>query len=457
MPAESDLQARLDELAATHHVPGATAGVLLDDRVVVCATGVSRLGSDVPVTPDSVGLIASVTKVWTATLVMQLVDAGLVDLDRPVTTYLEPAFRLADAEVARTVTVAQLLSHTGGFLGDSPEPPLRDDDAVRRTVEGYADLTQVHRPGTLFSYSNAGYNVLGRLVECVTGQTWDEALRTRLVEPLGLSRTATLPEEILVHPHLVGHEPKGPGTLDLRPVSTWLDPRGSGPCGGTLATSTGDLLAFAGMHLRDGLSRDGTRVLTPESARAMRTPRVVQPDPSMSPAWGWGWAIERSADPVVVEHGGNTCGQESQLVAVPEHGLALCVLTNGDVQGLLRDQLVAGLMEELVGVRRPSLPPPVPLDVDVEPFLGRYDRGSELSIDVVEADGGGLEARFATAGEIAELVPDFTSALTYAGGTTFLLTLPPMTERIAATFLREDGADGPASHLAIGLRVAPRH
>jgi hypothetical protein len=209
------------------------------------------------------------------------------------------------------------------------------------------------------------------------------------------------------------------------------------------------------MHLRDGLSADGHRVLTPESARAMREPRVVQPDPSMSPAWGWGWAIERVADPLVVEHGGNTCGQDSQLVVVPEHGLAMCVLTNGDVQGLLRDQLLSALMDELVGVRRPSLPSPAPLTVDVQPFLGGYDRGSDVRIDVVEADGG-LEARFTTSGEVAQQVPDFTSALTYAGGTTFLMTLPPMTEQIAATFLHEDGAAGPATHLAIGLRVAPR-
>ena len=455
MPDRQDLQSRLDELAVKHSVPGASLGVLVGDEMTVCATGVARLGSEVPVTPDSLFLIASITKVWTATLVLQLADEGLVALDLPIGDQIDPPLRLGDEEVARTVTVAQLLCHTGGFLGDATEPPGREDDAVRRTVEAYAELPQMHRPGSLFSYSNAGYTVLGRLVECATGLTWDEALRKRLLEPLGLTSTATLPEETLTHPHVVGHEPKLPDSLELQPVTTWLDPRGSGPCGGTLATSAGDLLGFARMHLADGLAPDGTRVLSAESARAMREPRVVQPDPSMSPAWGWGWAIEQVDGPRVVEHGGNTCGQESQLVVVPEHGVAVCVLTNGDVQGLLREALVGGLIEDLVGTKRPALPAPVSDAVDVEPFVGTYNRRSDLRIEVSRRDAG-LEARFVTSGEVAEKVPPFTSSLEYAGGSTFLLTLPPMTERIAATFLHEDDADGPATHLALGLRVAPR-
>jgi CubicO group peptidase (beta-lactamase class C family) len=455
MPDPATLRGRLDELAAKHGVPGVTAGVRLGDQTEVVATGVTRLGTEVPVTPDTVFLIASITKVWTATLVMQLADEGLVDVDAPVADCLDPPLRLADPKVADTVTVGQLLCHTGGFYGDATEPGFRGDDAVQRTVEGYGDLVQLHRPGTLFSYSNAGYNVLGRLVECVTSSTWDEAIEARLLEPLGLTDTATLPERIMTHPHVVGHEPAGPDSLTLRPVTSWLDPRGSGPCGGTLATSARDLLGFAALHLRDGLAPDGTRLLEPATAAAMREPRIVQPDPSMSPRWGWGWAVERVDAPRVVEHGGNTCGQESQLTVVPEHDLAVCVLTNGDAQGLLREQFVSGVLSDLVGISQPRLPEPVDDPVDVAPFVGAYRRSEEIQIEVTESDGG-PQAAFTTSGEIAERVPSFTSPLTYAGGTTFRMTLPPMTEPIAATFVHEDEATGPATHLAIGLRVAPR-
>lgn len=461
---EAEVQRRLDESRARHGVPGATVGILLGDESLVCASGVTRLPDGPAVTPGTRFLIASITKLWTATLVMQLVDEGEVDLDTPANHYLDPPLRLADPEMARTVTVRHLLSHTGGFFGDAPEPAGRGDDAVRKVLEGYADLKAIHRPGTMFSYSNAGYNVLGRLVECLTGMTWDEALSERLLRPLGLNATSTVPEEVMVHSFAVGHEPKVVGG-ELSPVTTWLDPRGSGPCGGTLSTTAADLLAFARMHIRDGETADGRRVLSAESARAMRRPQIAQPDPSMSPAWGIGWSIERLSDPLVVEHGGNTCGQHSVLVAVPERDLALCVLTNGDGQILLRDDLVGGLMRDLVGIDRPRVPD-IALDpeVDPAPFVGSFSGGEDLRVDVSVADGQ-LSATFVTAGDIADQMPSFTTPLAYAGGTTYVLTLPGMTVPTAVTFVREGGDDTrdgedtavmAATHLALGLRLAPR-
>ncbi|MEJ7629235.1 MAG: hypothetical protein WKF54_06540 [Nocardioidaceae bacterium] len=140
---------------------------------------------------------------------------------------------------------------------------------------------------------------------------------------------------------------------------------------------------------------------------------------------------------------------------MPEHDLAVCLLANGDVQGLLRDQFVSGVLDDMLGISRPSLPAPVTEPVDPSPFLGSYRRSEQISIDV-RASGDALVAAFVTSGEVATHIPSFTTPLTYAGGTTFLLTLPPMTERIAATFLYEDDDAGSASHLALGTRVAPR-
>lgn len=442
-----DLQERLDQLVTTHRVPGAVAGVLTGDELTVRAAGRTRLPGGPPVTPDTGFLIASITKVWTATLVMQLVDSGEVKLDEPVNGYLDPPLRLADASVADSVTVRQLLTHSGGFFGDADEPPDRGDDAVKRIVASYSELPQLHRPGSLFSYSNAGFNVLGRLVECLTGSTWDTALRERLLEPLELKRTFTLPEEAMVHPFAVGHDLVSPDSLDLEPVSCWIDGRGSGPCGGTLSTTAGDLLSFARMHIRDGAG-----VLSAESARAMREVQIQQPDPGLSPAWGLGWAVERLGDPLVIGHGGNTRGQQSELVVVPEHDLALCVLTNGDTQGLLRKDLVSELLKELVGVEPPDTPPPAPPGTaapDPASLVGRYGR-EDLFIDVTESDGE-LQAVLTTPD-----APDRTASMTYATGTSYLVTVPPMTVPVTATFVSEDHAAYVATHLAVGLRVHPR-
>lgn len=447
------LQDRLDRLLVEYDVPGAAVGVAVGEEMVVCVSGVAKRPAGPHITPETLFLIASVTKPWTATMVMQLVDEGRVDLDDPVNHYLDPPLRLADQAVADEVTVRQLLSHTGGFFGDAEEPAGDGDDAVRRTVEGYATLAQLHRPGALFSYSNAGYNVLGRLIECLDGTTWDESLHQRLVGPLQLEHTSTRIERTATHPLAVGHEPVAPDSLELEPVDVWMDPRGSGPCGGTLATSAADLLRFGLMHARDGRGPRG-QVLSAESARTMRRPEVVQPDPGESPAWSLGWAVARAESPVVIEHGGNTCGQHSQLVVVPDHELAICVLANGDTQGQLREALVAPLLGDLAGAGWPTVPEASETVGDPDPaVIGRYRRSEEVTILVDSADEG-LEITFETSGETAGKVPTFSSALRPVGGETYVFHWPPLTIPITATFVSENGA--PASHVAIGLRVAPR-
>ena len=456
-PPRRDLEERLDALARKHGVPGATAGVLVGDEMTVCATGVTRDDAEgVPITVDTLFLVGSITKVWTATLVMQLVDEGRIDLDDRVNSHLDPQLRLAEQAVADTVTIRQLLTHTGGFYGDREDPPERGDDALLRTLAGYADLPQLHRPGQLFSYCNAGYNVLGRLVECLTGSTWDDALRERVLAPLGLQRAFTLPEQAMAHPMAVGHD------LDLAektqtPVTLWCDSRASGPCGGTLAMRAADLLTFAKVHMRDGERADGARVLSAQSARLMREPQVSMVDPVMGLAWGLGWEIGRLDDPVVVGHGGNTNGQMAQLPLVPDHGVAICVLTNGDATGQLRETLCDELLSELVGVTVAQHPVAAAggTRVDLTPFVGTFGRDDVRF--TFRAAGDVLEADVGTSGRVAEQLDSFTTAVSYASDTRFLLAIPGMEDvPQPITFVREGGGDGPATHLAMSGRVLPR-
>jgi CubicO group peptidase (beta-lactamase class C family) len=354
------------------------------------------------------------------------------------------------------VTVRQLLTHTGGFLGDADEPPDRGDDAVAKAVASYGGLVQLHRPGSLFSYSNAGYNVLGRLVECLAGTTWDEALRQRITAPLGLSHTFSLPERAMVHRVAVGHE-RLAGADSLTPVEEWLDPRSSGPCGGTLCMRAADLLAFARMHLRDGAGPDGRAVLDPAQARLMRQPQVTMTDPVFGDAWGLGWEIPRTAEPAVIGHGGHTNGQLSQLYLVPDRGVAMCVLTNGDHTGQLRERLCDEMLEAIAGVTLAHKPVPAPAGTAVElaPFLGTFGR-DEIRMSFRRVDGG-LEIQCFTSGEIARSVADFTAPLGYTAGSTFLLPVPGLEDYpTPITFIREDGGAGPATHLAVGGRVLPR-
>ena len=203
------LEARLDDARERHGTPGASLAVLTSAGVSAAASGILNLDTGVEATTDSLFQIGSITKVWTATLAMQLVDEGLLDLDVPIRTYL-PGFRVADDEITDAVTARHLLSHTSGIDGDHFADTGRGDDVLERYVESCATLRRVLPLGATMSYCNTGFVILGRIVEVLRGSTWDEALRRHLVEPLGLTHTATLPEDVLRFRAAIGHiQPPG--------------------------------------------------------------------------------------------------------------------------------------------------------------------------------------------------------------------------------------------------------
>ena len=171
------LNAELSRLMAKHEVPGASVAVLVDGQTIEAAAGVVNLRTGVETTPDALFMIQSITKVWTATLVMQLVDEGLVELDVPVRVYL-PGFRTDDDRASAEVTVRHLLTHTGGFEGDLWAATTSGEDALQRFVEDLVARAPQHsRPGELFSYCSAGYGVLGRLVEVLRESSYARAMR----------------------------------------------------------------------------------------------------------------------------------------------------------------------------------------------------------------------------------------------------------------------------------------
>ena len=149
-------QDRLTTLADKHGVVGATLAITQGAETVEAATGVLNLRTGQPATPESLFQAGSITKVWTATLAMQLVEERLVDLDAPVVTYL-PGFRIASPSVSSSVTVRQLLTHTSGIDGDLFLDTGRGADNLEKYVAAMAGLTQVHPQGATMSYCNAGY------------------------------------------------------------------------------------------------------------------------------------------------------------------------------------------------------------------------------------------------------------------------------------------------------------
>ena len=373
------------ELCERHGVPGAQVGVLgPDGEVRVVAAGLTSLRTRVEVDADTLFQIGSITKVWTTTLLMQLVDEGAIALDTPVVEIL-PDFRVAEAGYGDAVTVAQLVTHTSGIVGDLFTDTGDGDDCVERYVASLASAPSVTAPGGPLSYCNAGFVVAGRIVEVVRGTVWDDALAEGVVGPLGLGQVVTRVRDVPLFRAAVGHVRVGGAVV---PAQRWTLPRALGPAG-LIAASAGDLLRFAAMHLRDGVGLGGERVLSAESARLMRERQVdLGAVSTVSTGWGLGWALAdwgRAGRPVpAVQHGGQTIGQNARLHAFPDTGVAFCVLTNSvGGPGFVQE------MEDLIGAELGLAPPrPVVEDGgDLRRALGVYANAMATCTLYREADG----------------------------------------------------------------------
>jgi dipeptidyl aminopeptidase/acylaminoacyl peptidase/CubicO group peptidase (beta-lactamase class C family) len=452
---QTRLQARLTELVAKHDVPGATIGVLHDGDIFEAAAGVTSLETKVPVTTDTVFQIGSMTKPWTTTVIMQLVDEGKIDLDAPVRTYL-PNFSVADPDVTEKVTLRHLLSHTSGIDGDHFKDFGRGDDCLEKYVDACETLGQTHPLGATMSYCNTGFSIAGRITEVLDGKVWDHAMRDRLFTPLGLTHTSTLPEEAIMHRAAVGHVKPDP-TAGWKPAPVWILPRIAGPMG--LVNSTvRDVLTYAQLHLNNGRTADGTQLISEASVAAMQEPQVEIPDPhSLGSHWGVGWILFDWNGRRLYGHDGNTIGQSAFLRIAPDANLAITLLTNGGNAGALHRELVGELMAELADIDMPKLPqrPATPLEMDLTPYAGTYERLG-IRIDL-EVQGNKLAGVVTQTGELAKVLdtPPRKISMIPVDSSTFL-TFDENEEGPGGPAVFYDFVDGRPSYVHTGARTHPR-
>ncbi len=342
---------RLHELAIEARVPGAALGIWADGQEILVAAGELNSATRVPVTADSLFQVGSITKIWTATMIMQLVDEDQLSLDTTVAEVL-PGVRLGTRDVGGRVTVRHLLTHTSGIDGDVFTDTGRGDECVERYTGLLAEAPSVFSPGAAYSYCNTGWVLLGRIIEVLDGQSWDESLRERLVRPLALTQTVTLPEEAILHRAAVGHRRGG------SPVDVWNLPRSVGPAG-LISATPGDLLTFARLHLDGGVTAEGKRVVSEASVAAMQTACAAIPEfAAPGSAIGLGWRLSRWGDRMIIGHDGDTIGQSSYLRIDPEARVAACLLTNATESESLYRQLFNEVFGTLTGVTMPAPPRP---------------------------------------------------------------------------------------------------
>jgi CubicO group peptidase (beta-lactamase class C family) len=362
----------IDELEIT----GAQIAVASGDELAHAEAGLANVELGSPVTPDTVFQIGSTTKLYTAVLVLQLAEQGVLDIDRPVASYL-PDVKLASGDEWEAITPRQLMSMTSGLDNGPYTDTGRGDDAVRRYVELLADIPLTFAPGTAYGYSNASTRVSGRLVEVLTGRCWDEVLRDRLLRPAGLAESVSLYEELPYHRVAVGRLP-GADTV----VPRWCYSRGCGPSGSSLATSARDLVRFGRTFLDDG-----SGLLSEASIATMQAPHAEVPARVFADSWCVGPYRKVWGDLEVFGHSGTTENGSSTLLWIPSCDLAIATVVNTAPRGYpFADRVFDTVLRDWLGLPKPARPTPEPLDVDVQPYVGRYDAHGQ-HYDVVRRDG----------------------------------------------------------------------
>ncbi|GAA4523413.1 serine hydrolase domain-containing protein [Amycolatopsis samaneae] len=440
-----ELQTLLDEAARETAVPGAVVGILREGEETVLTTGVTNLGSGRPVREDTLFMIGSTTKTCTAAALLALAEDGVLDLDEPVVRYL-PELELADPVARKEITARHLLTHTAGFLGDRDLETGWGDDALEAAVGRFAELPQSFPPGEVFSYSNTGFVLAGRLAEVLAGAPFEDVVRTRLLEPLGMRDSVFLPWEVLTRDHVTGHAVRdGVAAVEHR---VGLG-RAGGPAGG-LWSSARDQLRWARFFLTGETS--GTPPLGDATREAMWRPQ--RPAALPIEEVGLSWLRTRHGDTEVVRHGGNVGFlQVSEFVTLPGAGMAITVLTNSGGGAALGPRIVDWCVENLAGVPRMPARPTLAKPVErLAEYAGRYRTG-DLAIDVT-VSGAALLARLVFTGDAdAAVPPAFEIAfLDEDGGDIVTRAADPRSR--AGRFLRD--ARGRITMLEYGGRTAKR-
>ncbi len=284
-PAYTSLRAAAQGETARWNAVGMATAIVHGDEAETVVTGAASIETGFPVTENALFLIGSISKVYTATLVMRLCEIGLLDLDTPVITYI-PELELASASAREQMTLRHLLSHSSGIEGDRFIDYGRGDDALAKAIGEFGTLAQWFRPGSFYSYCNAGFYLTGRIIEKVTGKPFEQVMTEELRDPLGLEHTFILPEYALGHPFATGHE------VDRREGVSVAESQSLPRCvaaAGGIMSSIGDLMRFARLHLGNG-EIDGVRIISEESALAMRE-AFIEAD-TFDRSYGVGWSIQ---------------------------------------------------------------------------------------------------------------------------------------------------------------------
>lgn len=319
----------LEEQMKRLNIPGAALAVVEGERIVhLHGFGRARPGGGAPV-PQTPFFIGSLTKSFTALAVMQLVEAGKIELDAPLQCYL-PWFRVADPRASTQMTVRHLLNQSSGFSQKDGWYSLADFDegpgSTERQARNLATCRLIHPPGTAFEYSNVNYNLLGLVVEAASGEPYADYIRGHIFEPLEMKHSHTSKAAAREDGLAVGHQSWFGFPVA---VADLPEPSGALPSG-QLISSAEDLGHYLIAHLNQG-RYNGAQVLSAQGIAELFRPAVEVDTMGFAEAdYGMGWFVEETAQGVRLSHKGTVPDFFAYMALLPEQKLGMVLLANAN-------------------------------------------------------------------------------------------------------------------------------
>jgi CubicO group peptidase (beta-lactamase class C family) len=314
-------------------IPGVALAIVEGDQIVhLRSFGHARSGGEVP-SPQTPFVLGSTTKSFTALAAMQLVEAGKIDLDDPIQRYL-PWFRVADPEASAQMIVRQLLNQTSGLPMLPGMIPLADLDdspgAAERQARALASLNLNRSVGSAFEYSNLNYNLLGLIIEAVSGESYTDYIQHCIFDPLEMKHSYTSQAMAKQNGLAVGHRYWFAHPFAIPNLAI---PRGSLPSG-QLISSAEDMAHYLIAHLNEGRYKD-VQILSPAGINELHCGVAEYRAMGMTVGkYGMGWFFSDQGQTKLLWHGGNVPDFSSFMALLPEQKKGVVLLVNADHYGL---------------------------------------------------------------------------------------------------------------------------
>jgi len=376
-PDAAALATKIDAVMSETYKPGGPGAAIIvrkDGRTITRkGYGQADLELGVPIEPDMVFRLGSITKQFTAVSILMLAEQGKLDLQDEITKFL-PDYPTQ----GRKITVEHLLTHTSGIQSytDMPEwlPLWRKDFTVPELIGLFKDKPMRFEPGERWAYNNSGYILLGAIIEKVSGRTYEQFLDEEIFKPLGMSHSYYGSAERIIPRRIPGYQAGKNGFVNA-PYLSMTQPYAAG----SLLSSVDDLAVWSDAVFSGKLVKEETlaKALTPYKLKN-----------GESTGYGYGWFIADFGGHRSVEHGGGINGFTSYEMTLPEDRIFLAILTNGAIEGRAPEPRAVKIARLALGLPEPELKPVSLAGKELDRLTGVYvDQADEDAYVVREGTG----------------------------------------------------------------------